>query len=133
MNEILTQLFGDAVTDELLSRFNAELGKRFVAKADYTAVTQTVRYEAEQYVFDRVNVKYSANTSELAANLRFEHKYRYQTKYSIVQPHKTFQLLGLQAMPVAGQTKKSGGMYLHRPMLRPLKQNEECFLSIASS
>ena len=43
MNEILTQLFGDAVTDELLSRFNAELGKRFVAKADYNTKLEEIK------------------------------------------------------------------------------------------
>ncbi len=37
MKEILTQLFGEAVTDEALKTFNAELGKKFVAKADFNA------------------------------------------------------------------------------------------------
>lgn len=37
MKEILTQLFGEAVTDENFAKFNEELGKRFVAKADYNA------------------------------------------------------------------------------------------------
>lgn len=37
MKEILTQLFGEAVTDENFAKFKEELGKRFVAKADYNA------------------------------------------------------------------------------------------------
>ena len=37
MKEILTQLFGDAVTDDAMKQFNAELGKKFVAKADFNA------------------------------------------------------------------------------------------------
>lgn len=37
MKEILVQLFGEAVTDENFAKFKEELGKRFVAKADYNA------------------------------------------------------------------------------------------------
>lgn len=37
MKEILTQLFGEAVTDDAMKQFNAELGKKFVAKADFNA------------------------------------------------------------------------------------------------
>ena len=37
MKEILTQLFGEAVTDENFAKFKEGLGKRFVAKADYNA------------------------------------------------------------------------------------------------
>ena len=37
MKEILTQLFGDAATDDAMKQFNAELGKKFVAKADFNA------------------------------------------------------------------------------------------------
>lgn len=37
MKDILTQLFGEAVTDENFAKFNEELGKRFVAKTDYNA------------------------------------------------------------------------------------------------
>lgn len=35
MIEFLKQTFGDAVTEEVISRFNGELGKKFVAKSDY--------------------------------------------------------------------------------------------------
>lgn len=35
MTEFLKQTFGDAVTDEIITSFKAELGKKFVAKADY--------------------------------------------------------------------------------------------------
>lgn len=35
MTEILKQIFGDAATDEVIEQFKAELGKKFVAKADY--------------------------------------------------------------------------------------------------
>ena len=43
MKEILTQLFGDAVTDEAMKQFNAELGKKFVAKADFNAKVQEIK------------------------------------------------------------------------------------------
>ena len=43
MKEILTQLFGDVVTDEAMKQFNAELGKRFVAKADFNAKVEEVK------------------------------------------------------------------------------------------
>lgn len=35
MIEFLKQAFGDAVTEEIISNFKSELGKKFVAKADY--------------------------------------------------------------------------------------------------
>ena len=43
MKEILTQLFGDAVTDDAIKQFNAELGKKFVAKADFNAKVEEVK------------------------------------------------------------------------------------------
>lgn len=43
MKEILTKLFGEAVTDDALKQFNAELGKKFVAKADYNAKADKVK------------------------------------------------------------------------------------------
>lgn len=43
MKDILTQLFGDAVTDEAMKQFNAELGKKFVAKADFNAKVEEVK------------------------------------------------------------------------------------------
>ena len=43
MKEILTQLFGDAVTDEAMKQFNAEFGKKFVAKADFNAKVEEVK------------------------------------------------------------------------------------------
>ena len=43
MKETLTQLFGDAVTDDAMKQFNAELGKKFVAKADFNAKVEEVK------------------------------------------------------------------------------------------
>jgi hypothetical protein len=43
MKDILTQLFGDAVTDDAIKQFNAELGKKFVAKADFNAKVEEVK------------------------------------------------------------------------------------------
>lgn len=43
MKEILTQLFGEAVTEEALKTFNAELGKKFVAKADFNAKGEEIK------------------------------------------------------------------------------------------
>lgn len=43
MKEILMQLFGEAVTDEKLKAFNAELGKKFVSKADFNAKSDEIK------------------------------------------------------------------------------------------
>ena len=43
MKEILTQLFGDAVTDDAMKQFNVELAKKFVAKADFNAKVDEVK------------------------------------------------------------------------------------------
>lgn len=43
MKDILTQLFGDAVTEDILKQFNAELGKKFVAKSDYNGKLEDIK------------------------------------------------------------------------------------------
>lgn len=43
MQEILTQLFGELVTDDVLKQFNAELGKKFVSKTDYNARLEEIK------------------------------------------------------------------------------------------
>ena len=43
MKDILTQLFGEAVTDDAMKQFNAELGKKFVAKADFNAKVEEIK------------------------------------------------------------------------------------------
>ena len=43
MKDILKQLFGEAVTDDALKQFNAELGKKFVAKADYNTKLEEIK------------------------------------------------------------------------------------------
>ena len=43
MKEILTQLFGEAVTEDAIKQFNAELGKKFVAKADFNAKVEEIK------------------------------------------------------------------------------------------
>ena len=48
MKEILTQLFGDAVTDDAMKQFNAELGKKFVAKADFNAKVEEIKTLKEE-------------------------------------------------------------------------------------
>lgn len=48
MKEILTQLFGDAVTDDAMKQFNSELGKKFVAKADFNAKVEEVKTLKEE-------------------------------------------------------------------------------------
>ncbi len=53
MLEVLRKLFGDAVTDDIMSQFNAELGKRFVAKADYNAKIERIKtLEGEKSDFE---------------------------------------------------------------------------------
>ncbi len=44
MKNILTQLFGDLVTDEAMSQFNKELGLKFVAKADYNSKLEEIMF-----------------------------------------------------------------------------------------
>lgn len=46
MKNILTQLFGDLVTDEAMSQFNKELGLKFVAKADYNNKLEEIMFWA---------------------------------------------------------------------------------------
>ncbi|MBQ8825635.1 MAG: phage scaffolding protein [Oscillospiraceae bacterium] len=44
MKEFLTQLFGsEAVTDDVMTRFNEEIGKRFAAKADFNAKLEEIK------------------------------------------------------------------------------------------
>lgn len=43
MQEILKQLFGDAVTEDAIKTFNAELGKKFVAKTDYNTKLDEIK------------------------------------------------------------------------------------------
>lgn len=43
MQEILKQLFGEAVTEDALKQFNAELGKKFVAKADHNTKLEEIK------------------------------------------------------------------------------------------
>lgn len=43
MKDVLTQLFGEAVTDDAMKQFNAELGKKFVAKADFNAKVEEIK------------------------------------------------------------------------------------------
>ena len=43
MKTILTQLFGDAVTEDALKKFNVELGQKFVAKADYNGKLEEIK------------------------------------------------------------------------------------------
>lgn len=43
MEEMLKQLFGEAVTDEAVKTFNSELGKKFVAKTDFNAKIEEIK------------------------------------------------------------------------------------------
>lgn len=43
MKNILTQLFGEAVTEDALKQFNAELGAKFVAKADFNTKLEEIK------------------------------------------------------------------------------------------
>lgn len=44
MKEFLTQLFGtEAVTDEVMTKFNGEIGKKFVSKADFNAKLEEIK------------------------------------------------------------------------------------------
>lgn len=43
MEEILKQLFGGAVTEDILKKFKTELGTRFVAKTDYNARLEEIK------------------------------------------------------------------------------------------
>lgn len=57
MKEILTQLFGEAVTDEALKTFNAELGKKFVAKTDFNAKSEEIKtLKAEKQSLEEIRI-----------------------------------------------------------------------------
>lgn len=44
MKDFLTQLFGkEAVTDEVMTKFNGELGKRFVSKVDFNTKLEEIK------------------------------------------------------------------------------------------
>lgn len=67
MKEILTQLFGNAVTDDAMKQFNAELGKKFVAKADFNAKVEeikTLRGEKKTLEDDIAKLNENANGNE---------------------------------------------------------------------
>ena len=67
MKEILTQLFGEAVTDDAMKQFNAELGKKFVAKADFNAKVEevkTLKGEKKTLEDDIAKLNENANGSE---------------------------------------------------------------------
>lgn len=67
MKEILTQLFGEAVTDDAIKQFNAELGKKFVAKADFNAKVEeikTLKSEKKTLEDDIAKLNENANGNE---------------------------------------------------------------------
>ena len=67
MKEILTQLFGEAVTDDAMKQFNAELGKKFVAKADFNAKVEevkTLKGEKKTLEDDIAKLNENANSNE---------------------------------------------------------------------
>ena len=67
MKEILTQLFGEAVTDDAMKQFNAELGKKFVAKADFNAKVaevKTLKGEKKTLEDDIAKLNENANGNE---------------------------------------------------------------------
>ena len=67
MKEILTQLFGNAVTDDAMKQFNAELGKKFVAKADFNAKVdeiKTLKGEKKTLEDEVTRLNESANGNE---------------------------------------------------------------------
>lgn len=67
MKEILTQLFGDAVTDDAMKQFNAELGKKFVAKADFNAKVEeakTLKGEKKNLEDEVARLNENANGNE---------------------------------------------------------------------
>lgn len=67
MKEILTQLFGDAVTDDAMKQFNTELGKKFVAKADFNAKVEevkTLKSEKKTLEDDIAKLNENANGNE---------------------------------------------------------------------
>jgi len=58
MTEFLKQAFGDAVTEEVIAQFKSELGKKFVAKADYN----TKRDELKNALEELQSLNEQANT-----------------------------------------------------------------------
>jgi hypothetical protein len=73
MKEILTKLFGDAVTDDAMKQFNAELGKKFVAKADFNAKVEELKEKKTD--FEKLNTEFEALKTANASGEEWKTKY----------------------------------------------------------
>ena len=73
MKEILTKLFGDAVTDDAMKQFNAELGKKFVAKADFNAKVEELKEKKAD--FEKLNTEFEALKTANASGEEWKTKY----------------------------------------------------------
>lgn len=73
MKEILTQLFGDAVTSDAMKQFNAELGKKFVAKADFNAKVEELKEKKAD--FEKLNTEFEALKTANASGEEWKTKY----------------------------------------------------------
>lgn len=73
MKEILTQLFGDAVTGDAMKQFNAELGKKFVAKADFNAKVEELKEKKAD--FEKLNTEFEALKTANASGEEWKTKY----------------------------------------------------------
>lgn len=67
MIEFLKQTFGDAVTDEIITNFKSELGKKFVAKADYNTKRDELKNMQEE--LSALQIKYDEHVSVLNGKL----------------------------------------------------------------
>lgn len=73
MKEILTKLFGDAVTDDVFKQFNSELGKKFVAKADFNAKVEELKEKKSD--FEKLNTELEALKTANASGEEWKTKY----------------------------------------------------------
>lgn len=72
MTEFLKEIFGDAVTDEVLGRFKSELGRKFVAKSDYNTRRDELKDAREEIERLKKHTEELKSRAENADNLARE-------------------------------------------------------------
>lgn len=87
MTEFLKEIFGDAVTEEVLGRFKTELGKRFVAKNDYNTKRDELkeaRDEIERLTAHTEKLTERANSADTLATELAELQAKYDNHVDVL-------------------------------------------------
>lgn len=87
MTEFLKQIFGDAVTEDVLSQFKAELGKKFVAKSDYNTKRDeliSARSKIEELTAQTEKLQLRANDADTLASQLAEIQEKYDRHVAVL-------------------------------------------------